>query len=366
MVCGNECRHELFDVARRRGGWTIPDLWVQYLAVGGGLDLFTLEAYLHGLAALPAGQQDVLANALNDRLDDLHQAEKIPYLHIVEDTEPRRENAVDVIDELLGHHPSSEPGGSTVESPGGRLAWLEAQVDVSQQLLSLGLGVGRVAQDIIEHVRRLSRARTVTFVGPSGVDEAQFEVRLAVGVGAPNLVNKCYEKSSTLEGRAMVENCGFLSTAQASCSHHLEADAGEPAGPLLVVAFDGPEGEQGAIIASRGQSQDPFSEAELAMAEDFARQCGIALRLVDAQASREQLHFREQRDAVTRVLHDDLIQQLFGLGVTLEACRTSPHPPVDTAAQPQGPDLWQQVVDRIDAIISQLRSTLTAAPDPDH
>jgi len=37
------------------------------------------------------------------------------------------------------------------------------------------------------------------------------------------------------------------------------------------------------------------------MAEEFARQCSIALRLVDAQASREQLRFREQREGL---LHD--------------------------------------------------------------
>lgn len=261
--------------------------------------------------------------------------------------------------------PQPAEGGPVVESTAGRLAWLEATVDVSQQLLSLTRGVGPVAQDIIEHVRRLSQARTVTLVGPSRVDEVQFEVRLATGAGASNLVGNSYDKANTLEGRAMQENRGFLSTAQDSYCHHLDAGAAEPAGPLLAVPFDGPEAEEGAIVASRGESQAQFSEAELAMAGDFAHQCSIALQLVDAQASREQLRFREQRDAETRLLHDDLIQQLFGLGVTLKSLGTSLRATVDTAPHPQSQDLWQQASSQINAIISQLRSTLTASPGPD-
>ena len=365
MVCGEECRHELFEAARRRGEWTITQLWVQYLAVGGRLDLFSVEAYLSGLAPLPPAQQDVLANALNERLDDLYQTAKLPYLNPVGDTAPRGGNPVDIINELLGYQPPLGWNGATVESTAGRLAWLEALVDVSQQLVSLGRGVGPVAQDVIEHVRQLCHARTVTFVGPSRTDESQFEVRLATGVGAARLLSQKFDKANTLEGRAMQENRGFLSTAQDSYSHHLEADADEPAGPLLAVSFGGPEDEQGAIIASRGQGRKPFSEAELAMAGNFARQCGIALRLVDAQASREQLRFREQREAEMRLLHDDLIQQLFGLGVTLESYCHSLPAPGDTAPQ-QGQDLWQQASSQIDAIISQLRATLTATPDLDN
>lgn len=365
MVCGQGCRHELFEAARRRGEWTITDLWVQYLAVGGGLDLFSVEAYLHGLAPLPPSQQDVLANALNERLDDLYQTVKLPYLHTSGGAESLGGDALQIIYELLGYHPPNDWGGPTVDSTAGRLAWLEATVDVGQQLLSLGRGVGPVAQDIIEHIRRLSHARTVTFVGPSRSDDARFDVRLATGDGAASLLSRSYDKVSTFEGRAMRERRGFLSTAQDHYSHHLDADTDQPAGPLLVVPFDGAEDEQGAIVASRGRGQKPFSEADLAMAGNFARHCGIALRLIDAQASREQLRYREQRDAETQLLHDDLIQQLFGLGVTLDSHRGSRGAAADTATASPSQDLWQQASGQIDAIISQLRTTLTAPADPD-
>lgn len=110
VMCGPECRHELFETARRRAECTITDLWVRYLALGGRLDLFTIEAYLSGLAPLPPDQQDVLANALNETLDDLCEAVKVPYLHIGAQ-KPLYEDPVKVLDELLKCDPhTTDPG----------------------------------------------------------------------------------------------------------------------------------------------------------------------------------------------------------------------------------------------------------------
>jgi hypothetical protein len=73
-------RHELFEMARRSAGWTIEQLWLHYLALGGSLAIFDLEAHLAGLVPMPFGQQDVLACALNERLADLGQTLRVPYL----------------------------------------------------------------------------------------------------------------------------------------------------------------------------------------------------------------------------------------------------------------------------------------------
>ena len=73
-------RHLLFETARARAGWTIQQLWVNYLALGGTSDAFDIEAYLHGLGPLSNDQQDALANAVNERLDDLYRTGHVPYL----------------------------------------------------------------------------------------------------------------------------------------------------------------------------------------------------------------------------------------------------------------------------------------------
>jgi hypothetical protein len=76
-------RHRLFEAARRSADWTIEQLWVDYLALGGTLLVFDLDAYLAGLMPLPPGQQDVLACALNERLTDLHHPTRLPYLTVL-------------------------------------------------------------------------------------------------------------------------------------------------------------------------------------------------------------------------------------------------------------------------------------------
>jgi hypothetical protein len=80
-------RHELFEEARRSAGWTLEQLWVHYLALGGNLVVFDLDAYLAGLTPMIPGQQDVLACTLNERLADLHHTTRVPYLTALSDTD---------------------------------------------------------------------------------------------------------------------------------------------------------------------------------------------------------------------------------------------------------------------------------------
>jgi hypothetical protein len=101
-------RHELFENARQRAGWTVEQLWIHYLALGGTHVVFDLEAYLSGLMPLPAGQQDVLACALNERLADLHDPAEVPYLTVQEVVLPPGA-VLDLVAELRAEHRPEDP-----------------------------------------------------------------------------------------------------------------------------------------------------------------------------------------------------------------------------------------------------------------
>jgi hypothetical protein len=77
----SRCR--LFQAARESAGWSIEQMWLHYVALAGTLVVFDLEAFLAGLAPIPPAQQDVLACALNERLAELHQDLRVPYLTVV-------------------------------------------------------------------------------------------------------------------------------------------------------------------------------------------------------------------------------------------------------------------------------------------
>lgn len=102
-------RHDLFQAARLRADWTVQQLWVSYLSLGGTRDAFDIEAYLHGLGPLSDSQQDVLANAVNERLDDLYLAARVPYLAPLSLPPCRCQDPLTILDSLLAADPSDDP-----------------------------------------------------------------------------------------------------------------------------------------------------------------------------------------------------------------------------------------------------------------
>jgi len=50
---------------------TVHELWVRYFALGGEAGATEVEAYLNALMPLPAGEHNILAQAVNERLNEL-------------------------------------------------------------------------------------------------------------------------------------------------------------------------------------------------------------------------------------------------------------------------------------------------------
>jgi hypothetical protein len=50
---------------------TVAELWLRYFAIGGAASELEVDAYLNGAIALPAIQHDMLAHAINERLDEI-------------------------------------------------------------------------------------------------------------------------------------------------------------------------------------------------------------------------------------------------------------------------------------------------------
>ena len=50
---------------------SVEELWLRYFAIGGDAGKVEIEAYLAGLMPLPSLQHNILAHAINERLDEL-------------------------------------------------------------------------------------------------------------------------------------------------------------------------------------------------------------------------------------------------------------------------------------------------------
>src|SRR4051794_31420941 len=102
---GTEDRYRQCETARVRGQITVQDLWLRYLALGGTHDAFDIDGYLQGLLPLETSEENVLAVALNERLEEVHRAALIP-LPTVPSPEADDDDLRAIIEELLGRDPS--------------------------------------------------------------------------------------------------------------------------------------------------------------------------------------------------------------------------------------------------------------------
>jgi hypothetical protein len=59
--------HDAYDASKL----TVAEVWIRYFALGGEASEMEVDAYLNGALALPAFQHDMLAHAINERLDEI-------------------------------------------------------------------------------------------------------------------------------------------------------------------------------------------------------------------------------------------------------------------------------------------------------
>ena len=100
-------RHRAFEQARLRGELTVQELWLRYLALGGEGDEFEIDGFLQGLVPLDTFRQTVLAQALNERLQELYDAARIP-LPTPTPERPRGDSLRGLVEHLL-HERAPEP-----------------------------------------------------------------------------------------------------------------------------------------------------------------------------------------------------------------------------------------------------------------
>ena len=228
-----------------------------------------------------------------------------------------------------------------------RQRWATASAEVTAALLS------DESDDSIavlaDWVARLADADLVCVVLPH--PENRLRVDLARGTDAAELVGLVFESTGTLAGRA-----------QESGHPHL-SDLGEPddpiaAGPTMMLPIT-PVGESaGVLIVSRATGRPRFARTDLEMAADFAAQASVALRLASAREDRHKLAMLEDRARIARDLHDNVIQRLFGAGLSLQAIAGQTDERVRSRIVEQ--------VDALDAAIADIRTaifTMTAQSD---
>jgi hypothetical protein len=74
--------------AFRHADLTLEELWLRYFALGGDADLVSVDAHLEGLLSLPRPEVDMVALAINERLDELIAQRRAPYSRAIRQGRP--------------------------------------------------------------------------------------------------------------------------------------------------------------------------------------------------------------------------------------------------------------------------------------
>ena len=114
-------RHLPIEAARVRAELTVQDLWLRYVALTGSGDAFDIDGYLQGLVPLESFQQDVLAQAVNEGLEDVLRSARVPLFSTTQDGPARDflERLAGLLVEQPDHSASGEETGSPDGGPDG-------------------------------------------------------------------------------------------------------------------------------------------------------------------------------------------------------------------------------------------------------
>ncbi|QKV80522.1 GAF domain-containing protein [Amycolatopsis sp. Hca4] len=230
--------------------------------------------------------------------------------------------------------------------------WLKASAAIMRELLAVQNG--RSLELITGYTLDLAEADLVTVLRPDG---ERLRIEVAVGDGAAELVGEAVDLVGTMAGQVFTEGEPLL----ASWTDWQSRTGGRP--PLrtdldaaLLVPLTAAGEVNGVLTAARKVGRPGFTGDDLGMAAGFAGQASLAIELADARAEQQRNELYDERDRIAAELHSDVVQRLFGIGLSLQT----------TAGAARSEAVARRVrtaITDIDAVITRVRETVFELDD---
>ncbi|MFJ9775634.1 GAF domain-containing protein [Kitasatospora sp. NPDC101157] len=239
-----------------------------------------------------------------------------------------------------------------------RERWIAGAAAVTTALLSAEQAEGALTV-AAEQVRELADAALGMILLPTApVGEGDCQMRVAHASG---------EAAEFVRGELLPKD-SFAARLLKGESVYLDDMSGDPTvvmrlarsfGPSMAVPMVSRGRVLGGLCVWRPRGALPFTDSEKQLAETFASQAALALRLAEGQRDQQRLAVFQDRDRIARDLHDLVIQRLFATGMMLEsAARRAVVPEVKVGIG--------NAVDELDATIQEVRTTIYALQHDNH
>jgi signal transduction histidine kinase len=231
-----------------------------------------------------------------------------------------------------------------------RRRWLDASAQLTPLLLADDQGQSHAL--ITRHAMDAADADFAILALPR--DPGQVIVTGAAGMLAAGLMNRTVPLADSLAGQAI--SSGKPSLITGDLLETAAAALGAGIGPMIAVPLAAGEHVLAALMLGRLAERPGFTESDLGMVVSFAGHAAVAMELAQARADQALLAQAEDHDRIAGDLHDQVIQELFALGMRLQgqAARSDPA----TAERVNG------YVDTLDEVIRNIRTSIFGLQQP--
>ncbi len=233
------------------------------------------------------------------------------------------------------------------EQARARQSWIAALCDIGTELLA-GTDPARVFRLVADETQKLSGAITTLVAIPVDPDLPTSEVSELVVVASAGEVGGVAQNSIPVHGTAVGD--AFIQRAPWRFNG-ADIGTGDCSGPALVLPLRATDAVAGVLVALRTVGAQPFSVGELDLMAAFADQAALAWQLASTQHRMRELSILTERDRIARDLHDQVIQRLFAVGLSLQG----------TIARARTDEIQQRLsgsVDDLQEVIQDIRTTI--------
>jgi signal transduction histidine kinase len=225
------------------------------------------------------------------------------------------------------------------------------------QDVALALLAGHDAEDLLKLIatraREILDADTATIALPE-LDGSGMKITVAVGAGADQLLGMLVPPEGSRSGQVLrTGEAVSIDNPLGDPNAHQPMIEAMGGGPALFVPLWFHGETSGTLSLGNGKNGARFGEEGMRLAQSFAAQASVVLEYARAQHDARRVAVYEDEERIARDLHDTVIQQLFAIGMGLQAAASRSTEPFVT-------ERLRRAVDDLDTTIRDVRSTIFA------
>lgn len=246
----------------------------------------------------------------------------------------------------------------TLQREHRRERWVALLNEIASALLA-----GSHSDDVLalsaEGARELAEA-DVAVVCIADQVSGHLDVRAADGVGVERLIGLRLESRGTAIAELMADGEPVILDASSGWGRRGEPLLGAGvSGPALFVPLIMDGRPIGALAVGRLDGRPSFTDNESWLVESFASQVSVNLEFGVAHVELKRVAVAADQERIARDLHDTVIQQLYAIGMSLQALAKS-------TPDPAAVGRIDQAVDGLDLTIREIQATVFALQNPPH